>query len=257
MKWRVFEVTAATLTCRSRRVGAVCLSTLSLLCPADHDGAEPSVNSVSSWNLLRLHRLLDDPSLLARCRAIMGTFRSRLERIPGAMPELATVHLMLHRPTQQVLHLMLHQPAHQVLCTSCCASPQNRYCPPHVAQAHATGTAVLAMFHRPTQEVLQYLPCFTDPHKRYCSACHVSPTHSTATAVLAMFHRPTQPELQFLLCCTDPYNRYCSTCHVAPAHATDTAVLAMLRQPTQQVLQYLPCCIGPNCHQLIYRIVMC
>lgn len=69
----------------------------------DHDGAEPSVNSVSAGNLLRLSRLLEQPEQEKKCKAILRLFADRLTKIPVALPELATVQLMAECPTTQVI----------------------------------------------------------------------------------------------------------------------------------------------------------
>jgi uncharacterized protein YyaL (SSP411 family) len=50
----------------------------------DYDGAEPSVNSISALNLLRLARVLHDHRLEARARRVIATNRQTLDRMPTA-----------------------------------------------------------------------------------------------------------------------------------------------------------------------------
>jgi len=68
----------------------------------DQDGAEPSSNSVSAHNLLRLAAIMDSSSYRERAEAIFAVFSSRLESMPVAVPEMLRA-LMLHRlPVLQV-----------------------------------------------------------------------------------------------------------------------------------------------------------
>jgi uncharacterized protein YyaL (SSP411 family) len=54
----------------------------------DHDGAEPSPNSVAAMNLLRLAQLTDDKSLHERAVKTIGVFADQLERMPSTLPQL-------------------------------------------------------------------------------------------------------------------------------------------------------------------------
>jgi len=54
----------------------------------DHDGAEPSPNSVAAMNLLRLAQLTDDPSLHTRAVKTLGAFADQLARTPSTLPQL-------------------------------------------------------------------------------------------------------------------------------------------------------------------------
>ena len=53
----------------------------------DYDGAEPSANSISALNLLRLGRMLHDESFESRARAILASSREALTRAPTAVPK--------------------------------------------------------------------------------------------------------------------------------------------------------------------------
>jgi hypothetical protein len=52
----------------------------------DHDGAEPSPNSVAALNLFRLAEITGLPELVTRAQQTMSAFGERLRRAPQAMP---------------------------------------------------------------------------------------------------------------------------------------------------------------------------
>ena len=54
----------------------------------DNDGAEPSANSVSALNLLRLGHYFDDSSLLDRLRQLFKSYTRQLTRLPMTMPTM-------------------------------------------------------------------------------------------------------------------------------------------------------------------------
>ncbi|XP_070186193.1 spermatogenesis-associated protein 20-like isoform X2 [Littorina saxatilis] len=71
-------------------------SSIVLRMKEDQDGAEPSPNSVSCMNLLRLSSFLDHPERSSRAERILHVFAKRLTTIPVAVPELVcalTFHL--------------------------------------------------------------------------------------------------------------------------------------------------------------------
>jgi uncharacterized protein len=55
---------------------------------SDHDGAEPSPNSVSALNLLRLGHYFNDSSLLDRLRSLFGSYTRQLTKLPMTMPTM-------------------------------------------------------------------------------------------------------------------------------------------------------------------------
>ena len=70
----------------------------------DYDGAEPSANSVSAGNLLRLGRMLHDDSMEAAARKILCGHARQMERMPTAVPQmLVALDLALHPPSQTIL----------------------------------------------------------------------------------------------------------------------------------------------------------
>lgn len=54
----------------------------------DHDGAEPSTNSIAAMNLSRLHLLMDDVRYAERKEQLFRSFAGRLAEIPHSMPAL-------------------------------------------------------------------------------------------------------------------------------------------------------------------------
>jgi hypothetical protein len=52
------------------------------------DGAEPSANSISALNLIRLGSLFDDTSARVRAEGILRTFAGKLQRSPTSLPEM-------------------------------------------------------------------------------------------------------------------------------------------------------------------------
>jgi uncharacterized protein len=70
----------------------------------DHDGAEPSANSVAAMNLTRLARILDRKEFQLAAARIIGIFHSSLERVPAALPQmLAALDAALTEPMQIVI----------------------------------------------------------------------------------------------------------------------------------------------------------
>jgi uncharacterized protein YyaL (SSP411 family) len=70
----------------------------------DYDGAEPSANSVSARNLLRLGRMLNDGGLEARARDVIAACANTLQRVPTAVPQmLVALDLALSAPAQIVI----------------------------------------------------------------------------------------------------------------------------------------------------------
>ncbi|CAG0902761.1 unnamed protein product [Darwinula stevensoni] len=67
----------------------------------DQDGAEPSANSVSVRNLLRLSSSFDRPDYLMKAREILKLFSERLLKVPMALPEMAAgLAMYIQSPTQ-------------------------------------------------------------------------------------------------------------------------------------------------------------
>lgn len=70
----------------------------------DYDGAEPSANSVSALNLLRLSRLTGEPSHEDSARKILESHSIQMDRIPSAVPQmLVALDLALSPPSQAVV----------------------------------------------------------------------------------------------------------------------------------------------------------
>ncbi len=54
----------------------------------DYDGAEPSGNSVTLLNLLRIHRITGREDLLTSARNLIRAFSARLAAMPFGMPQM-------------------------------------------------------------------------------------------------------------------------------------------------------------------------
>ena len=70
----------------------------------DQDGAEPSPNSVSCMNLLRLSYMLDCPEWSTMAERIIRVFAARINRVPEAVPELMTALMFSLATPKQVLN---------------------------------------------------------------------------------------------------------------------------------------------------------
>ena len=70
----------------------------------DYDGAEPSPNSVSALNLLRLAEMTHNDSWRQMARKNVQAFESTLSRVPQAMPQmLSAVDFLLDKPRQIII----------------------------------------------------------------------------------------------------------------------------------------------------------
>jgi len=70
----------------------------------DYDGAEPSPNSVTAANLLRLAAVFHDDSLRSRARRTIEALRPQWAKTPHALPEmLCAIERALEAPTQVVI----------------------------------------------------------------------------------------------------------------------------------------------------------
>ncbi|XP_054282020.1 spermatogenesis-associated protein 20-like [Macrosteles quadrilineatus] len=79
-------------------------SDLILRLKEDQDGAEPSGNSVSCHNLLRLAALLDRPKYKNKAAKLLASFTSRLTSLPLALPLLTSALMLYHdSPTQIII----------------------------------------------------------------------------------------------------------------------------------------------------------
>jgi len=70
----------------------------------DHDGAEPSANSIASMNLARLARIFNRKEFQNSAARIIGTFHSTFDRMPVALPQmLAALDSTITEPAQMVV----------------------------------------------------------------------------------------------------------------------------------------------------------
>ncbi|XP_015590686.1 spermatogenesis-associated protein 20 isoform X2 [Cephus cinctus] len=68
----------------------------------DHDGAEPSSNSVACSNLLRLASYLDRTELNEKAEKLLSYFHESITRIPAAFPELVSALMLYHDNVTQI-----------------------------------------------------------------------------------------------------------------------------------------------------------
>jgi uncharacterized protein YyaL (SSP411 family) len=70
----------------------------------DHDGAEPSANSVAAMNLARLAKIFGREEFQKAAARVLGAFHTSLERMPAALPQmLAALDSTVSEPVQIVL----------------------------------------------------------------------------------------------------------------------------------------------------------
>jgi uncharacterized protein YyaL (SSP411 family) len=69
----------------------------------DQDGAEPSANSVSSLNLLRLAAFFDNADYKDRAAKLIASYKETLERFPVALPEMTCGLMMLKNTPVQII----------------------------------------------------------------------------------------------------------------------------------------------------------
>jgi len=78
----------------------------------DHDGAEPSANSIAAMNLIRLSRIFNRSEFQDSAARIIGTFHSTLERMAVALPQmLAALDSTVREPVQIVVAGPRNDPA--------------------------------------------------------------------------------------------------------------------------------------------------
>jgi uncharacterized protein len=92
----------------------------------DHDGAEPSANSVAAMNLVRLGSIFDREDFRYAASRLIGSFHAALERMPAALPQmLAALDAVIAEPMQIVLAGSQSQPETKALLRVI----RNRYLP--------------------------------------------------------------------------------------------------------------------------------
>ncbi|CAG5131387.1 unnamed protein product [Candidula unifasciata] len=78
-------------------------SSIVLQIKEDQDGAEPSPNSVSAMNLLRLSTILDNTHWREMAERIFKVFAERIENTPVAVPELVSAVMFYHSSPKQII----------------------------------------------------------------------------------------------------------------------------------------------------------
>ncbi|XP_051969133.1 spermatogenesis-associated protein 20 isoform X2 [Xyrauchen texanus] len=77
--------------------------TLLLALKQDQDGAEPSANSVSAMNLLRLSHLTGRQDWIQRSQQLLAAFSDRLIKVPIALPEMVRSVMAQHYTLKQIV----------------------------------------------------------------------------------------------------------------------------------------------------------
>uniref|UniRef100_A0A1A8CNB0 Spermatogenesis associated 20 n=2 Tax=Nothobranchius kadleci TaxID=1051664 RepID=A0A1A8CNB0_NOTKA len=78
-------------------------STILLQLKEDQDGAEPSANSVSASNLLRLSHYTGNQEWLQKSQQLLTAFSDRLARVPIALPEMVRALMAQHYTLKQIV----------------------------------------------------------------------------------------------------------------------------------------------------------
>ncbi|XP_026207366.1 spermatogenesis-associated protein 20 isoform X2 [Anabas testudineus] len=78
-------------------------STVLLQLKEDQDGAEPSANSVSASNLLRLSHYAGRQEWLQKSQQLLAAFSDRLTRVPIALPEMVRALMAQHHTLKQIV----------------------------------------------------------------------------------------------------------------------------------------------------------
>lgn len=73
---------------------------------ADQDGAEPSANSVSVFNLLRLSEYTGKQEWLQKSERLLAAFTDRLTKVPIALPEMVRALMAQHYTLKKVFFLL-------------------------------------------------------------------------------------------------------------------------------------------------------
>ena len=69
----------------------------------DQDGAEPSANSISSLNLLRLFAYTENKKYREMAGQLFNSYETTLTRFPVALPALTSGLLMFHKSPLQII----------------------------------------------------------------------------------------------------------------------------------------------------------
>ncbi len=82
----------------------------------DHDGAEPSPNSVAALNLLRLSQMTDNPAWREKAENLFSVFGAQMQKAPSSMPQmLVALEFHLATPRQIVIAGKAEAPDTQAL----------------------------------------------------------------------------------------------------------------------------------------------
>lgn len=69
----------------------------------EHDGSEPSYNSVAAMSLVKLYHILGNPKYQQRAQNLLAAFATHLTKIPITLPFMSVAAAALSRPSKSVL----------------------------------------------------------------------------------------------------------------------------------------------------------
>lgn len=69
----------------------------------EHDGSEPSYNSVAAVSLVKLYHILGNPKYQQRAQNLLASFATHLAKIPVTLPLMTVAASALSRPSKSVL----------------------------------------------------------------------------------------------------------------------------------------------------------
>lgn len=69
----------------------------------EHDGSEPSYNSVAAHSLTRLYHMLEDMKYKSRAEDLFAAFATHLSKIPAALPMMTVAAAAFSRPPKVIL----------------------------------------------------------------------------------------------------------------------------------------------------------
>lgn len=88
--------------CTGLVIWLICHCVFFFLFFSDQDGAEPSANSVSAMNLLRLSHLTGRQDWIQRSQELLIAFSDRLTKVPIALPDMVRSVMAQHYTLKQV-----------------------------------------------------------------------------------------------------------------------------------------------------------
>ncbi|KAG8231033.1 hypothetical protein J437_LFUL010811 [Ladona fulva] len=142
----------------------------------NQDGAEPSANSVSVSNLLRLSALLERPELREKAAAVLTAFAERLVKVPMVVPRMVSALMLYHdAPTM-------------VIVTGSSEDPEGADALLKAAETHLVSGKILALADDPRDD-----PDGGLLRRRNEAVKRMKPLHGKAAAYVCRHHTCSLP----------------------------------------------------------------